>query len=368
MASIWSLKTLPYRSVHSLPVEIGYTRAIGYCYHLVKTAMCSEQLSENSTRNSLLAWLQLFRIANLPTALSNILMAFLLANGGWSPSLPLVLLLFASASLYTAGMVLNDVYDVEIDREQRPSRPLPAGAISVVVAKRTGFGLLLAGVVLATLAGLIIRIDQEPKIIIWRPGVIALLLAICIFLYDSLLKKTMAAPVLMGLCRAFNVLLGASTIWTAGGADWLYGFSIPVIWVAMSICVLIAGVTWFARHETKHNAPRSLVPSGTVLLLGIVGLAILPFIPNVDFPDRLEMLYPVLILLVSIPIVRKTMTAVVTGRPKDIQLAVVSVLRSLIILDASICYLAAPGQVIYALVVACLLFPSIILGRKTAST
>ena len=39
------------------------------------------------------------------------------------------LLAAASALLYSAGMVLNDVFDVELDRQEQPYRPLPSGRI-----------------------------------------------------------------------------------------------------------------------------------------------------------------------------------------------------------------------------------------------
>ncbi len=39
------------------------------------------------------------------------------------------LLVGASACLYEAGMALNDVFDVEIDRQERPDRPIPSGRV-----------------------------------------------------------------------------------------------------------------------------------------------------------------------------------------------------------------------------------------------
>ena len=47
----------------------------------------------------------------------------------------LLCLLVASGCLYTAGMVLNDVFDYEIDRHERPFRPLPSGRISLGAAR-----------------------------------------------------------------------------------------------------------------------------------------------------------------------------------------------------------------------------------------
>ena len=50
-------------------------------------------------------------------------------------------------------MVLNDVFDVEEDREKRPERPLPSGAIAVDDARKLGIGLLAVGVIGGWVAG-----------------------------------------------------------------------------------------------------------------------------------------------------------------------------------------------------------------------
>ena len=39
-------------------------------------------------------------------------------------------LMVSSGLLYVAGIVLNDYFDIEIDKRERPSRPLPSGNIS----------------------------------------------------------------------------------------------------------------------------------------------------------------------------------------------------------------------------------------------
>ena len=49
--------------------------------------------------------------------------------------------------MYSAGMVLNDVFDVEVDRVERPERPLPSGQIPVGWARLLGFEMLFFGAV-----------------------------------------------------------------------------------------------------------------------------------------------------------------------------------------------------------------------------
>ena len=50
----------------------------------------------------------------------------------------------ASMILYASGTALNDVFDIEVDRAERPGRPLPSGRVSVrSAAWLGGLGLLL---------------------------------------------------------------------------------------------------------------------------------------------------------------------------------------------------------------------------------
>ena len=70
----------------------------------------------------------------------------LLPIGMWTVGL----LAAASALLYSAGMVLNDVFDIELDREEQPDRPLPSGRIPLSSARWLGWQLLTLGIMLAS--------------------------------------------------------------------------------------------------------------------------------------------------------------------------------------------------------------------------
>jgi 4-hydroxybenzoate polyprenyltransferase len=75
------------------------------------------------------ACLQLLRPANVTTALADVLAGFAIAGLGNRAALPWLLL--ATAALYAGGIVLNDVFDREIDKLERPDRPIPsAGSAS----------------------------------------------------------------------------------------------------------------------------------------------------------------------------------------------------------------------------------------------
>src|SRR5438552_3330559 len=96
------------------------------------------------------AYLQLLRMPNLFTAMADIFMGFLIAHGSLEPWPRLLSVLLVSSAIYLAGMVLNDWFDLEVDRVERPSRPLPSGRIPAQHA------LVLGVVLLATAAGTVI--------------------------------------------------------------------------------------------------------------------------------------------------------------------------------------------------------------------
>ena len=55
----------------------------------------------------------------------------------------------ASCLLYLSGMVLNDVFDAEVDAREQPERPIPSGRVSLQAATIVGWGMLTAGIVVA---------------------------------------------------------------------------------------------------------------------------------------------------------------------------------------------------------------------------
>ena len=187
--------------------------------------------------HKLLAWWQLLRIGNVFTAASNVIAGFLIVQGGWQPVGPLLVLIAASALLYTAGMVLNDAFDAELDAVERPERPIPSGRISRGTAAAVGWTLLLLGTSCAWFASFLL---ESP-----RPGVIGSVLALCIVGYDVGLKSTPLGPWIMGLCRLCNVLLGVSTAIDRVEA-------VPIAY-AFLVGVYTTGLTYFARSENEDR-------------------------------------------------------------------------------------------------------------------
>jgi 4-hydroxybenzoate polyprenyltransferase len=79
-------------------------------------------------------YLLLIRLPNLFTVPSNILIGhFIVIPDDSANILQLLCLIFSSVLLYVAGIILNDYFDIvdiEVDRKERPFRPLPSGRIT----------------------------------------------------------------------------------------------------------------------------------------------------------------------------------------------------------------------------------------------
>src|ERR1700752_1691194 len=101
--------------------------------------------------NGYRGYLELVRPANVATALADVLAGYAVA--GLAHPRALGWLLLATACLYAGGVVLNDVFDRDVDRTERPERPNPSGRVSAGAATGLGLTLLGAGIASASLAG-----------------------------------------------------------------------------------------------------------------------------------------------------------------------------------------------------------------------
>ncbi len=138
--------------------------------------------------------LRLGRVSNLPTVTSNVVAAVALA--GRSPSVTTIALVcFALSLMYVAGMYLNDAFDRDIDRVERPERPIPSGEVAASTVFDTGFVLLGGGIVVIGATAFAIGAG-------WKPLVSAVALGSLIIFYDANHKDNPWSPVVMGLCRA----------------------------------------------------------------------------------------------------------------------------------------------------------------------
>ncbi len=295
---------------------------------------------ERPTGGKGLALLQLVRIPTVFTAMADIFLGFLLTRPSLAPVDTFALLLAASVCIYWTGMILNDYFDRDVDSQERPGRPIPSGRIPAGSALKLGVMLNVAGLGLAACAG---QLSLQ----------IALLLTLCVWLYDGVLKKTPVAPLLMGSCRLFNVLLGASASPT--GAMWWC----PQMHVAIGLGIYVCGLTWFARQEAKTSARPQLISASFVINAGLATL--FGFVHTA--PDNSQRETAMFVLaVISVTIVRRLLRAISQPEPARVQTAIKMMLLSLIMLDATL-ILFATGTPALAIAVALLMVPAFLLAR-----
>ena len=175
--------------------------------------------------------LRLGRVSNLPTVWTNALLGAVLSGAATAGGVLTAAL--ALSLLYVGGMWLNDAFDARIDAAERASRPIPRGEIARGTVFIGGFALLAAGVLAAWAAG---------------GGLVALLLAGAVVLYDWSHKRTALGPVIMGVTRLLAVLLGAAVAGGVTGAALLGG---------LGLMAYVVGLTYAARQEAYDRLERA---------------------------------------------------------------------------------------------------------------
>jgi 4-hydroxybenzoate polyprenyltransferase len=188
---------------------------------------------------SLNAALRLGRISNLPTVWTNVTAGIVLSGAAFAVG-PSLLLMLSLSLFYVAGMFLNDAFDREFDRRDRPQRPIPAGEVAAATVFACGFGLLVAGFALLVFVGYATAEGTG-----WRAPAAGAVLAALIILYDAWHKANPVGPLLMGFCRLLvYVVTGLAVVGT-----------IPpglVLAALVCLCYLI-GLTYVAKQESLRR-------------------------------------------------------------------------------------------------------------------
>lgn len=254
-------------------------------------------------------------------------------------------ILLASGALYLSGIVLNDVFDREIDARERPTRPIPSGAVPVMTAALIGAALMAGGIAIAWWIGR-------------ASGTLALVLAACILIYDGGAKATKLGPLVMGTCRGLDLALGLST-----------GLALDRAWPPIAVAgpvvlaLYVAGLTYIARDEVDGNTARRARTGLTFLALLALG-AVLALVLAPGLPAS-RWAWPWVGLAVLLgwrnwsPVWDRH-DGPATGR------AIGGGIMLIPVIDATVC--AVAGMPFWALSVALLVFPALILKQFFSPT
>lgn len=293
---------------------------------------------------SVWAYLQLLRPANIVTAWADILLGFAagVATVGVEEANITALgwLILATTGLYGGGVVLNDVCDAELDAVERPERPIPSGRATLKGAIALGIMLLVIAVLAAAMVS-------------GASAIIAAAIAVGAFVYDKWGKhQTFLGPLNMGACRGGNLLLGVSAIPTVLSDRWFLAL-IPIVY--------IAAITAISQGEVRGgNKTTGIVAIAFIftVICSILGLGVLP-----EYTVLVTL--PFLILFVGL-VLPPFVKAAINPQAELIQLAVKAGVLSLIVLDATIA--AGFTNWYYGLLLLALLPLSRLLARLFAVT
>lgn len=319
--------------------------------------MIDEAVAKPTLFARLGALAELLRISNVLTAVADVWMGLIVVREtmdvvplAWDRQC--ILLTIVTVLLYSGGMVLNDVLDAERDGFERPTRPIPSGRVSWVFASGLGWGMLVTGVATAVFAG------AFAKTLV--PVAVAMGLAGCIVGYNHFLKTMWCGPIAMGLCRGLNVMLGFSVgMWEVEPQ----GF----VTIAAGLTIYIAGVTLFARSEAVTSDRRQLVAGAGISLIGLLVLAIAPFVVE---PPWIEvstnswwLLWGVIALMIS----RRIATAVLQPSPQKVQQAVGGAIQYLIVINAALAW-GFTDDPFWGLLIFALLPPTMLMAKFVPQT
>jgi len=252
---------------------------------------------------------------------------------------PILLLVFATIGLYSGGIILNDVFDAELDAKERPERPIPSGLISKKAATIFGGIFFFIGIFAA---GLYSKESQY----------LAASIMICCLVYDKILKHhALFGPLNMGLCRGLNLLLGVSII-SSELMNWWFLAIVPIIY--------IASITMISRGEVHGGSKRMLYFGGLLYLIVIASILSLAQIKGNLLPALIFIL--AFALMIFIPLWKAIQNPIGPNIGKAVKSGVIA----LILMNAA--WASAFGVWPVALFIVTLLPVSLLLSKAFAVT
>jgi 4-hydroxybenzoate polyprenyltransferase len=252
--------------------------------------------------------------------------------------------MISSGLLYIAGIVLNDYFDIEIDRKERPSRPLPSGRVPKRHALIIAIAALLAANAIAFVVG---------------PASLAVSLALtaAIIAYDYRLKQTIAGPFSMGSTRVLNVILGSSS---ALPVTLLAGNAVRVdiaLFAAASLFLYVVAITMLSKKEVGNEKPsRAVISMVFVTITSVAAIGLL-----LDF----QLVFLLNLSVFAIVMILTFKRYIATETP-FVQKAVRNMVVSIIILDSV--FVSGTAGLPYGLATLLLIAPAFVLAKKLYMT
>ena len=306
-------------------------------------------------------YLKLLRISNVFTVPPDIIVGFLAVSSNLTSSTghsisDLVILIFSSIFLYLGGMVSNDIFDIKVDRLERPTRPLASGSIRKTNALLLTILMFSLGLILGSF------VNQSAL------G-ISLLLIIGIISYNYKIKNGFFRPYLMAGIRALNVIYGASSVFNI--SNYSTGLS-SFLLLALASCVVyfhIFILTSLSKSETTREFLRvkNVLNIQKIQIIYLVFLLFSLSLAIILIPFKMDFLIFILFFLVLINLLFNRASKMDNSQGEStIRFMVKHMLILLIILDCA--FIAGEAGLLSGSIVALLAIPCIVLGKWISMT
>ncbi|WP_246263885.1 UbiA family prenyltransferase [Metallosphaera tengchongensis] len=247
------------------------------------------------------AFLRLVRIHNVIGASLGAFTGYVVSSMWKFNLLEIVEAIVVVALVSAGGYAINDVYDVEIDKINKPDRPIPSGSVSVGTATALSYALMGLGTVIAIFQGL-------------YEFLVALLTSVALVIYARDLKKT-------GLYG--NLIVASTTALSLfyGGLSYHSGFWIQRIWIPVLYTFLltlareiIKGVEDY-RGDMAHGVRTLATTNGIARAWQIARITLL--ITEVTSPAPLILGFNILYGVLLIPFLYVTSRALVSQTSEE---------------------------------------------------
>ena len=283
-------------------------------------------------------YLLLIRLPNVFTTPSNILAGYFAAvTVAEIDIVRLIALMVSSGLLYVGGIVLNDYFDVEIDKRERPSRPLPSGNVS----KRHAMAIVIVALLIANTIALVVGPISLA---------VSLALTFAIIAYDYWLKHGLLGPFAMGGARFLNVIFGASP-----ALLYINNHSLAIVGAAAaSLFLYIVAITILSKKEAGNERPNSTMAS--LIIFGVISaIAALGLLLQLQWAFLLNLSIFAAVMIVTFK--RHLMKEM-----PSVQKAIRNMVISIIIIDSV--FVTGTAGLPYGLATLLLIAPAVILAKK----
>jgi 4-hydroxybenzoate polyprenyltransferase len=293
---------------------------------------------QHNVSQRLKEYLLLIRLPNVFTVPSNILAGyFATITVAEADSVHLVALVISSGLLYIAGIILNDYFDIEIDKRERPFRPLPSGNIS----KRHALSIAIIALLIANTISLLLGPTSFA---------LSLALTLAIIAYDYRLKHGLLGPFAMGAARLLNVIFGASLV-----LPYLSNHSYGIVGAAAaSLFLYTIAITILSKKEAGNERPNSILVFLIVFSV-ISALAALGLLVQLQWAFLLNLSIFATVMIV-------TFKQHLMKEVPSVQKAVRNMVISIIILDSV--FVTGTAGLPYGLATLLLIAPAVFLAKK----